>query len=502
MRKWMNKSIQNILSLWGGCMLLGCTSTSSFNVKVIETSAQGDQWSVKSVCEEGPLDATITLHPELKYQTITGFGGAFTESSAHLLNALNKEARIQVLEAYFGVEGANYSLTRTHINSCDFSLNPYSYVTIEHDSALMSFSIEEDKEDLIPMIQEAQAISKDGFKLVASPWTAPPWMKDNLSWNGGKLLPEYYSTWANYFVKYHQAYAEEGIDIWAYTVENEPLGNNANWESMHYTPQEMGDFIAHHLKPAFRKEDIDSKVLVYDQNRGEELNEWGDMLLTDTAVSSFVYGTAVHWYNSTFDYFPTSLDYIHDLNPNLHIIETEGCVDADKPHWEEDGWYWSKEATDWGFDWASEEDKAMHPPYVPVYRYARDMIGCMNHWVEGWIDWNMVLDKEGGPNHAKNWCVAPVLVDTNSQSIYYTPLYYVMGHFSKYIRPGAVRIGFDFESEGMMTTAVKNENQSMVIVLLNMNDEERRVQIVVEEETINVSIKGKALQTIVIEKNG
>jgi glucosylceramidase len=131
---------------------------------------------------------SITLNPEEKFQTITGFGGSFTESSAHLLNQLSKKNRKRVLDAYFSEAGANYSLTRTHINSCDFSLKQYAYAMVEGDKNLDNFSIEEDKNDIIPMILEAKSISKNGFNIIASPWTAPPWMKDNKKWIGGKLL--------------------------------------------------------------------------------------------------------------------------------------------------------------------------------------------------------------------------------------------------------------------------------------------------------------------------
>jgi glucosylceramidase len=205
-------------------------------VQIFETAANGNK--LKRIMESAPLaNAThILINPKKHYQTITGFGGSFTEASAYLLNKLSRNNRDKILKAYFGEEGANYSLTRTHINSCDFSLSNYAYANVSGDKKLEHFSIDEDRNDLIPMIRDAQQISKDGFKIIASPWTAPPWMKDNNSWVGGKLLPQYYSTWALYFSKYFDAYKKEGIDIWGITVENEPNGNGNNWESMLFTP--------------------------------------------------------------------------------------------------------------------------------------------------------------------------------------------------------------------------------------------------------------------------
>jgi glucosylceramidase len=158
----------------------------------------------------------------------------------------------------------------------------------------------------------------------------------------------------------------------------------------------------------------------------------------------------VHWYASTYDYFPEALQYAHRKAPDRHLINTEACVDAEVPRWQDDAWYWAKEATDWGWDWAPEDQKHLHPKYVPVFRYARDIIGCLNNHVDGWVDWNMVLDRQGGPNWANNWCVAPVIVDPEQDEVYFTPLYYTLAHFSRYIRPGAVRIGLENSDEDLM----------------------------------------------------
>ena len=178
-----------------------------FQLEVYETSASGNKLTKVSPLElkEGDL-STIKILPDQKFQTISGFGGSFTESSAYLLNKLSKKNRDSILQAYFGEEGARYSLTRTHISSCDFSLNNYTYAPVEDDMELKNFSIDEDRDDLIPMIKDAMAISKDGFNIIASPWTAPPWMKDNKKYVGGKLLPEYYDTFALFFNKYLDAY--------------------------------------------------------------------------------------------------------------------------------------------------------------------------------------------------------------------------------------------------------------------------------------------------------
>jgi len=479
--------------------LIGCnTKQNELEFEVYETSESGNKLKKITEFAIGQDRATIKLLPNETFQTITGFGGSFTEASAHLLNNLSENNRKKVLEAYFGEEGARYSLTRTHMNSCDFSLSNYSYAPVEGDKDLVNFTIDEDRDDLIPMIKDAMAISKDGFKILSSPWTAPPWMKDNNDWKGGKLLPEYNDTWALYFSKYIDAYKSEGIDIWGFTVENEPLGNDNNWESMHFTAGEMTSFVKNHLGPKLEEDGHDVKILGYDQNRGEELKEWVDVMFQDAASSKYYDGTAIHWYASTYDYFPESLQYAHEKAPNKYLIQTEACGDSEIPKWRDDAWYWSKEATDWGWDWAPEDQKYLHPKYAPVNRYARDIIGCLNNWVDGWIDWNMVLDKQGGPNWFENWCLAPVIVDPEKDEVYFTPIFYTLSHFSKFIRPGATRIGFTISDKTLLVTAAKNIDGSIAVIVFNEGDASKNFTLSLNGITKDISINEKAIQTIII----
>lgn len=480
--------------------LISCSSEKKLSIEVYETSEAGNKLTAITEFSSGENVDTIHLDPNKKYQTISGFGGAFTESSAYLLNKLSKENRDTILRAYFAKDGARYSLTRTHMNSCDFSLTNYSYTPVAGDKELKHFTIEEDKDDLIPMIKDAMAISEDGFNIFASPWTAAPWMKDNNHWVGGKLLPEYYDTWALFFSKYLDAYKAEGIDIWGFTVENEPHGNGNNWESMHFSPKEMTDFVQFHLGPKLEADGYGDKIILgYDQNRAG-LKEWVDEMYRDEASSKYFDGTAIHWYESTYDYFPEALQYAHNKAPNKYLIETEGCVDSEVPKWKDDAWYWRKEATDWGWDWASEEEKHLHPKYSPVNRYARDIIGCLNNWVDGWVDWNMVLDTQGGPNWFKNWCVAPVIVDPEKDEVYFTPLYYTMAHFSKYIRPGAEVIDAAHSDKDLMVTAAKNPDGSIAVVVFNEGKKGKHFKLSLGEDSKEIAISPQAIQTILINK--
>ncbi|GAB4156023.1 MAG: glycoside hydrolase family 30 protein [Winogradskyella sp.] len=476
------------------------TQPEQLSVEIFETSASGNQLTpITPMVNDKEVDTLpiVRILPDQKYQTITGFGGAFTESSAYLLNKLSQKNRDSILKAYFSEDGANYSLCRTHMNSCDFSLDQYSYTPTE-DKELKDFSVKEDMDDLIPMIKEAQAISKDGFKLFASPWTAPPWMKDNKEWVGGKLLPEFYPTWALFFSKYIEAYKDQGIELWGFTVENEPHGNGNNWESMHFTPEEMTDFVQHHLGPKLEADGYGDKIILgYDQNRAG-LKEWVDVMYATEESSKYFDGTAIHWYESTYEVFPEALQYAHQKAPDKLLIETEGCIDAQVPVWKDDTWYWKKEATDWGWDWAKEEEKYLHPKYAPANRYARDIIGCLNNWVDGWVDWNMVLNKQGGPNWFENWCIAPVIVDEDNDEIYFTPLYYIMAHFSKYIRPGAEVLGIDNTDSDLMITAAKNPDGSTAVVIFNEGNRTKRFYLWLNEKRTTINISGQAIQTIII----
>jgi len=480
---------------------MSCQQSNTMKIEVFETSAAGNQLNSLNDFPAQKTANQIIIHPEETFQEILGFGGSFTEASGYVLNQISKENRVKILEAYFSKEGAHYSLTRTHINSCDFSLGQYAYSDDPNDLQLEKFSIEPDRDDIIPMILDAKAISPDGFKIISSPWTAPPYMKDNNDWVGGKLLPEYYDTWALYYAKYIQAYREEGIDIWGITVVNEPLGNDNNWESMHFTAQEMTDFVKNHLGPKMEAEGLDDvKILGYDQNR-DHLKAWVDVMYADDASAKYFDGTAIHWYASTFEVFPEALQYAHQKAPDDYLIQTEACIDAQVPVWQDDSWYWKKEATDWGWTWASEENKHLHPKYVPVYRYAGDIIGCLNNWVNGWIDWNMVLDTQGGPNWAENWCIAPVIVDTEKNEVYLTPLYYVMAHFSKFIRPGAKRIGWQSTDKELLITAAQNPDGSIAVVVLNQAQEVKYFNLEMKEFKKTITIDGQALQTIILNPN-
>jgi glucosylceramidase len=471
--------------------------------KVYQSSKGGDKVKLKNSLKFSRAKKTklpvITLSPDSLFQKIEGFGGAFTQASAAVLKKLSPQKRKEVIDAYFRSDKAGYTLMRTHINSCDFSEMNYAYANTPGDKELKDFSIARDQEDVIPLITDAMKCDGANFKILASPWTAPPWMKDNQAWKNGSLLPEYYPTWALYFSKYIQEYTKIGIPIWAITVQNEPENNSGLWEMMIYTPSSMKKFIKENLVPQFQKDRINTKIIIFDHNR-DNVKPWVDTLLGDTDLAKDIWGTAVHWYSSTVEWYPDVLNSIHSKYPEHTILHTEGCIDSEVPRWQDDQWYWRKEAKDWGYVYASDADKHLHPIYVPVYRYACDLIGGLNSWFAGWIDWNIVLDTQGGPNHAKNWCIAPVIAKPETDEVYYTPLYYIMMHFSKYIRPEAQRIGVSSDLKNIMVTSCINSDGTIVAVILNQQDKSEVFALRLGDRNVSMTIDANAIQTVLIEQ--
>lgn len=494
--------------LSGSLLPLPASGAIETNVTIYQTTREGDRLAEVAGKPErsGEVAFRLEVNPGRTHQTFLGVGGSFTESAAAVLYELSEKRRKEVLRACFGPEGARYSLTRTHIASCDFSMRNFTYAPVAEDLGLEHFSIEPDRTWLLPMIREAREVAGADFRILASPWTAPPWMKDNQTWNGGKLLPKYYPVFADYLVRYLKAYEEEGIPIWAITPMNEPQGNGSNWESTHFSAEEMRVFIKDHLGPTFAEASIDALIWIYDQNRGEGLMEWADTILADEEAASYVAGTAVHWYDSTVSSQTGSLDYVQERYPEKHLLHTEGCIDAmgdDEPIgvWLEDDWYWRAEATDWGFLWADEDDRHRHPPYRPFHRYARDLIDGFNHHLTGWIDWNLLLNTRGGPNHARNYCLAPILVDSGKDHVFYTPLYYAMAHVSRFVRPGAKRIGLEGAANGCLATAFQNPDQSIAVVVFNPGDDDLSYSLDLPglAAGISVNLPAQGLQTVFLD---
>ena len=497
----------------------------------VETSAAGDRFRVRPpvrLRKGAPgKGVVVKVDPSDLRQTIEGIGGAMTESSAYVLAQLPAPKRRGILDRFFRAEGACFTMARVPIGACDFSVvGKGSYDETPGDVALEHFNITLDKQgfkgavdptySLLALIKEALTRQPD-LKLVASPWTAPAWMKDNQDWygkgKGGSLLPEHSDTFARYMVKYLQAYQAEGVKVWGVTPENEPLGNGGQWESMEFTAVALRDYVKDHLGPQLTRHGYSGvKIIQFDHNRDASATTYTDAMLGDPAAAAFVWGTGLHWYSTTRSANTEVMDAIHARYPTKALLHTEGCVDGigtqdSSPNgvflgWKNEAWWWTAAATDWGFYWAAPEEKPAHPRYTPVHRYARDLIDGLNHWFVGWIDWNLVLDRNGGPNHVNNLCAAPVMVDTATQEVHVTPLYYVMAHFSRYLQPGDRIVGVTTTAPGLdtdafhATAALAKDGRHLVVIAFNASRRPVSYAIQVGDTQASVVIPENALQTL------
>jgi len=526
--------------------------------QVILTSESGDKLANKenvSFIKGAPAStlSVIKVNPENIKQTLMGIGSSFTESSAFVLAHLAPAERAEVMSKIFSESGANFSLARTPIGATDFSVEgKYSYADVPNDKDLEHFSIDVDRDgfnvlsypgikdsqfDLLPMIMEALEIKQgqqaSDLNIIASAWTAPAWMKDIEDWyvpgsaknnyngTGGALKPEYQGLFAEYIIRYLDAYKQAGVNIWGLTPVNEPLGNSGQWESMHFSAESQNEFIKGYLGPELHKNgyaDID--LLMLDHSR-DHLTHWADVIYNDPVTSQYVSGAAVHWYESTYKVYEEVFDSVHERYPDFSIIHTEGTIDdlgkdapagvLDPEGFKESGWFanddfwWNANATDWAYSVTWQGVKAEdHPMYTPVHRYARNIIVSLNHWMSGWIDWNVVLDQQGGPNHVGNFCGAPIMIDTASGYVYYTPIYYVLAQFSQTIRPGDKAVHSEIELSGLGADdlhafASINKDHLLSVQILNTTKKTIEINLQVGEQYAPVSVEANALLTVRIQ---
>ena len=399
----------------------------------------------------------ITLDPAQRFQEMVGFGGALTESSAWVLAQVAPEKRAEVLRRYYDKqEGNAYTLARTHINSCDFSLNLWELDPVPGDYDLLNFSLAPMRHWLLPLLHDANAAAGGKLNLLASPWSPPSWMKTNNRMD---------DAWAQYYVKFVQAMQAEKLPIWALTVQNEPEAKQV-WESCLYTPEQERDFVRNHLGPALTKAGLtDVKLLSFDHNR-DILEKFSTAAFRDPESAKYLWGAALHWYVSN-DFAASAR--VHAAFPDKHILFTEGC------------WEGGRNLGAW------EHGEG----------YARQMIGDFQNWVCGFIDWNIVLDQRGGPNHVGNFCDAPVIIDTRTGEVRYQSAYYYIGHFSRFVRPGAHRIASNGGPAALQSIAFANPDGSLVTIVLNATEAPVGFALSAGGESLACSIPAHAIQSYV-----
>lgn len=419
-------------------------------------------------------EISIFVNPNKSFQTFLGIGGAITDASAEVFAQLPRDKQEEFLTAYYDKEkGIGYSLCRTNIHSCDFSSGSYTYVE-DGDKELKSFSIDHDKTYKIPLIKKAIEAAGGSLLLYASPWSPPAFMKDNKNMlRGGKLLPEYFDAWALYYSKFIKAYEEEGMPIWGITIQNEPMAVQ-RWESCIYTAAEERDFLKNHLGPTLEREGLgDKKIVVWDHNR-DLINHRANTIFEDQEASRYAWGIGFHWYETWAGGEPmfSNLGNIQASFPTKNLLFTEGCQE--------------------GF----RDDRYHYWPHAE--RYGRSMINDFNNGTVGWTDWNILLDQKGGPNHVGNYCFAPIHGNTDDGELIYTPTYYYIGHFSRFIRPGAKRLSSVSSRSHLLSTSFLNEDNSLVNVIMNQSDEAIEYTLYIDEyESTSINIPAHAIQTIV-----
>ena len=447
------------------------TTADSTNYRLTVT----DTLSFKDMGQPFETQLCVFVDPVRTYQTYLGVGAALTDASAETYAKLSKEKQQEFMQAYFDkTNGIGYTLARTNIHSCDFSSGSYTYVT-EGDKELTSFNIEHDKQFRIPFIKEAIKAAGGALTLYASPWSPPAFMKDNNNMlRGGKLKPDYYQSWANYYVKFIKAYEAEGIPVWGLTVQNEPMATQ-RWESCLYTAEEERDFLKNFLGPTMHKEGFsDKKIIVWDHNR-DLLYQRAQTYFNDPEMSKYAWGIGFHWYEdwSGGKQMFSNVAMVNKAFPDKNILFTEGCAES----------FDSTRYNHWGL---GEE-------------YGRSMINDFNNGAVGWTDWNILLDETGGPNHVQNFCFAPVHADTRSGELIYTNAFYYIGHFSKFIKPGAKHIISSPSRSQLVSTSFLNEDGSMVVVVMNETDKEAPFFLWVDGKAAETKALPHSINTYVIQ---
>ncbi len=426
-----------------GKKVITYTTAENSNYKLSKTQSSE---SFKSKAQPSEGEVIVFVDPDKTFQTILGFGGALTDAAAETFAKLPATKQQEFLDAYFDKEkGIGYNLARTNIHSCDFSSGSYTYIS-EGDAALKTFSIQHDQTYKIPFIKRVMTAAGGKLTLFASPWSPPAFMKTNNDiLHGGKLKKEFYQPWANYYTKFIKAYESAGIPVWGISIQNEPMATQ-KWESCIFTGEEERDFLKFNLGPTMQKAGLGNKKIIgWDHNR-DLLYQRASTLLNDKDAAKYLWGIGFHWYEpwSGGDPMYNNLKLVNEAYPGVNLLFTEGCSEAFN--------------MDRINDWKLGE------------KYGANMINDFNNGAVGFTDWNVLLDETGGPNHVGNFCFAPVHANTKTGELIYTNEYYYIGQFSKFVKPGAKRIISSASRSSLITTAFKNPDGSVAVIVMNKTD--------------------------------
>jgi glucosylceramidase len=445
------------------------TSAESTNLRLSKT----DNLKFSELKQPTEIQTCIFVNPDQSFQSLLGIGGAITDASAEVFAKLSLDKQEEFLNAYYDTEkGIGYSLLRTTIQSSDFASGSYTYIK-EGDTELKSFSIEHDRAFKIPLIKKATETAGGKIILYASPWSPPAFMKSNKDMlKGGTLLPEFFKTWASYYTKFIKAYEKEGMPIWGITVQNEPMAIQT-WESCVFTAEAERDFLKNYLGPTMKKEGLgDKKIIVWDHNR-DLMVQRANTIFEDPEASKYAWGIGFHWYETWSGGKPMfdNVARVHEAYPNKNLLFTEGCIE--------------------------KFDAKNYQLWTNGERYGASMIHDFNNGTVGWTDWNILLDENGGPNHVGNFCFAPIHADTKTGELIYTPSYYYIGHFSKFIRPEAKRVSTAVSRSSLLSTSFLNKDGKMVTVVMNQNGAAVIYNLCIGTQATQITILPNSIQTLI-----
>ncbi|KAI4467345.1 glucosylceramidase [Holotrichia oblita] len=434
--------------------------------------------SFQNISAELRDSADIIIESHRTYQKVFGFGGAFTDATGINVETLKDDAREHLMKSYFSNDGIQYNVGRVPIGGTDFSTKYYSYDDGEPDPSLKKFALNSaDTNYKIPCIKVAHNLTHGKLKLIASAWTAPKWMKTNGAYHGGTLKPEMYQAWADYYVKFFNEYKKQGIKFWGVTTGNEPslakypLSLFQKLASIGWTANTLAQWVEEALGPTLHKSGYgDLNIMALDDQRFY-LTWFIDRIFKNEAAKNYINGTAVHWYFDTV--FPAKLlSQLHYKYPDKFIISTEACK----------GFFLSRGVL--LGSWSRGED------------YAQDIIEDMRNWVIGWIDWNMALNPGGGPTFLNNVVDSPIVVNGSANEFYKQPMYYAMGHFSKFVPRDSVRIESS-QSSKVWSIAFKRPDHAITVVLLNRGKVDQDITIVDSEKgTLTLTVSEHSITTL------
>ncbi len=419
----------------------------------------------------------INLHPGMRFQEFLGFGAAFTEASGSVLNRMPPDQAERVLKAFYSGEGLGYTWARVPIDSCDFSLSPYSAFQNGPDGPRIdetSFR-EHELTHILPWLEKARDLVRNRggeLRLLMVPWSPPAHMKSNgRRSGGGSLLPEFRRDWAEYLCRYVKTYEDRGFTVTFLGSQNEPNASQT-WDSCLFTPAEERDFLENFLHPALEAQRLkDVGLSAWDHNR-EGLFERIHEVCSDSG-KNVVKAAAFHWYSG--DHFE-ALDLVRRNFPELLLLFTEGCIE---------------------YRHSDPDSQLSH-----AERYGRNIIGDLNHGTNLWMDWNLTLDSVGGPNYAGNYCDATILCDIESGGFEKRLSYSYLEHFCRFILPGSIRMGLSCYTERLPCTAWLRPDGAMAAVVMNPGEKDLPVCVRCRGEVIEMGIPANGIVSLSMHGNG